>query len=79
MFCNAQVQQTPGVVLIVAPVCYLINLFAAFLVPNLSKQIHPSIVIVPAIAEIGMVVYLLVVGVKTVKPNKRILAAVAAQ
>jgi hypothetical protein len=32
---------------------------------------------VPAIAEIWMVFYLLVVGVRTVKPDKDILAAAA--
>jgi len=67
-----------GVVLIVAGVCYLVDLFAAFLVPDFGKQIHPFIVIVPAIAEIWMVLYLLVVGVKTVKPDKLILASTAA-
>jgi hypothetical protein len=58
-----------GAVLIAATVCYLIDLFTAFLVPDLGKQIHPFIVIVPAIAEIWMVFYLLVVGVRTVKPG----------
>ena len=67
-----------GVVLVVATVCYLVDLLAAFLVPDFAKQIHPFIVIVPAIAEIWMVLYLLVVGVRTVKPDKRILASAAA-
>src|SRR5512141_1055675 len=64
-----------GVVLVAATVSYLVDLFAAFLVPDLSKQIHMFMGIVPAIAEIWMVVYLLVVGVRTVEPDKRILAA----
>lgn len=67
-----------GLVLVAATVSYLVDLFAAFLVPDLSKQIHLFMGIVPAIAEIWMVVYLLVVGVKTVKPGRDILAAVAA-
>ena len=67
-----------GVVLVMAAVCYLVDLLAAFLVPDFSQQIHPFIVIVPAIAEIWMVLYLLVVGVKTVKPGKNILAEAAA-
>ena len=67
-----------GVVLVTATICYLVDLFAAFLVPDFGKQIHTFIVIVPAIAEIWMVLYLLVVGVRTVKPDKRILAAAAA-
>jgi hypothetical protein len=64
-----------GVILIAATVCYLGDLLAAFLVPELGKQIHSFIVIIPAIAEISTVLYLLVVGVKTVKPDKLILAA----
>jgi uncharacterized membrane protein YwzB len=67
-----------GVTLVAATVCYLVDLLAAFLVPDFHKQIHPFIVIVPTIAEIWMVLYLLVVGVKTVKPDKRILAAATA-
>jgi hypothetical protein len=58
-----------GVVLIAAAACYLIDLFTAFLVPDIAKQIHGFIVIVPAIAEIWMVFYLLIVGVRTVKPG----------
>ena len=64
-----------GVTLVAAAVCYLVDLFAAFLLPDFAKQIHPFIVIVPAIAEIWMVLYLLVVGVKTVKPDKLIVAS----
>jgi len=61
-------------VTLVAAACYLVDLLTAFLVPDFSRQIHPFIVIVPAIAEIWMVLYLLVVGVRTVKPDKDILA-----
>ena len=64
-----------GVVLVAATVCYLVDLLAAFLFPDLARQIHPFVVIVPAIAEIWMVLYLLVVGVRTVKPDTRIPAA----
>ena len=64
--------------LVAATVCYLVDLLAAFLVPDFAQQIHPLVVIVPAIAEIWMVFYLLVVGVRTVKPDKAILAAAAA-
>src|SRR6476646_8832212 len=67
-----------GVTLVAATVCYLVHLITAFLVPDFHKQIHPFIVIVPTIAEIWMVLYLLVVGVKTVKSDKRILAAATA-
>jgi hypothetical protein len=59
-----------GVVLVAAAACYLVDLLAAFLVPGIARQIHPFVVIVPAIAEIWMVFYLLVVGVRTEKPAK---------
>jgi len=64
-----------GALLIVGGVCYLVDLLAAFLVPDFSRMIHAFVVIPCAVAEISMVVYLLVVGVKTVKPDSRILAA----
>jgi hypothetical protein len=65
-----------GVVLIVGGVCYLVDLLALFLVPDFGQMIHTFVgVIPPAIAEISMVLYLLVIGVKTVKPDERILAA----
>jgi hypothetical protein len=67
-----------GVALVAASVCYLLDLLAAFLLPDFGKQIHSFIVIVPAIAEIWMVLYLLLVGVRTVEPDKDILAAAAA-
>ena len=60
-----------GVVLIVGGVSYLVDLLAGFLFPDFGQQIHPFIVIPSAIAEISMVLYLLVFGVKTVKPDKR--------
>jgi hypothetical protein len=65
-----------GILLVVGGVCYLIDLLAAFLVPDFGKTIHTTIVIPCAIAEISMVLYLLVVGVKTAKPKvERVLAA----
>src|ERR1035437_4265949 len=54
-----------GVVLVAATVCYLVDVLAAFLVPDFGKQIHASVVIVVAIAEIWMVAYLLVRGVRS--------------
>jgi hypothetical protein len=66
-----------GVVLIAGGVCYIVDLLLAFLVPDfgLGQQIHAYVVIpTTAIAEISMVIYLLVVGVRTVKPDNRIVA-----
>src|SRR2546430_5001707 len=54
-----------GVVLIVAAVSYLVDVLAAFSSPDLAKQIHPFLIIAPTIGEIGIVVYLLVWGVRT--------------
>jgi uncharacterized protein DUF4386 len=64
-----------GVILIVGGVCYLVDLLAAFLLPDLALKIHAFIVIPCAIAEISMVVYLLVKGVKTPRRDERVLAA----
>jgi len=53
-----------GEFLIVGGVCYMVDLLAAFLVPDFGQKIHSFIVIPSAIAEISMVLYLLVVGVR---------------
>ena len=53
-----------GVVLIVGGASYLVDMLAAFLVPNVSQQIHGFLAIPPTIAEIWMLGYLLVKGVK---------------
>jgi hypothetical protein len=58
-----------SVALVVGGACYLVDLLAAFLAPDLSLKIHGVVVIPCAIAEIWMVLYLLVVGVRTVKPD----------
>ena len=57
-----------GVVLILGGVCYLVDLFAAFLAPELSLAIHGIVVIPSAIAEISTVLYLLMVGVRPLSP-----------
>jgi hypothetical protein len=46
-----------------------VDLLAAFLVPDVGRTIHPLTGIVPAIAEVWIVGYLLVSGVKTGKPQ----------
>ncbi len=57
-----------GGLLVVGSVCYLLDLLAAFLAPGIGREIHSFIVIPSAVAEVSMVVYPLVVGVKTMKP-----------
>jgi len=59
-----------GVLLIVGGACYIVDLLAQFLVPDFGVKIHAFITIPSAIAEITMVIYLLVIGVKTVKPEE---------
>ncbi len=64
-----------GVLLVVGGACYLVDVLAAFLVPSFGQNIHAFVTLPSALAEISMVLYLLVIGVKTVKPDERILAA----
>lgn len=58
-----------GVLLVVGAVCYLLDLLWVFLLPDFGQQIHAFIIIPSGIAEISMVLYLLIIGVKTVKPQ----------
>ena len=60
-----------GIILVVATVSYLVDVVAAFLLPDLAKQIHPFLTIAPAISEIWMVFYLLVVGVRSPRITAR--------
>ena len=64
-----------GVLLVVGAACYLGDMLTAFLLPDVGGTIHSYVTIPSAIAEIWMVGYLLVVGVKTNKPGKPIRAA----
>jgi Domain of unknown function (DUF4386) len=60
-----------GVLVIVGGVCYLIDLLALFLFPDLGKQIHPFVGIIPtALAEVSLLVYLLVFGVRLPKEDR---------
>ena len=53
--------------LLVAGGCYLIDLFAAFAFANYSESLSSLITIPCAVAEIWMVIYLLVIGIKKSK------------
>jgi len=64
-----------GIVLAVGTVCYLIDVLALFLVPDLGQHIAAFIVIPSGIAEVSTVLYLLVIGVRTVKGERTIPAA----
>ena len=54
-----------GVVLVAATVSYLVDVLVAFLAPDLAKQAHPLLVIVPIIAEVWLLGYLLMKGVRS--------------
>ena len=58
-----------GILLVVGGACYLVDMLAAFLVPDFAQKIDAFITIPSAIAEIWMVVYLLLIGVRTVEPE----------
>ena len=64
-----------GVSLIVGGACYLVGLVAVFLVPDFGEKINSFITIPCTVAEVWMLGYLLVFGVRSVKPAERILAA----
>jgi uncharacterized protein DUF4386 len=66
-FKSGQFPKPLGILLIVASACYLIDLLAAFLAPQFGQTIHGFIVIPCAVAEIWMVLYLLIIGVRTPK------------
>ena len=66
---SGQFPRALGVMLIIASVCYVVDLLAAFLLPELGQMIHGFIVIPCAVAEVWMVLYLLIVGVRTPKTS----------
>jgi hypothetical protein len=61
--------------LVVGGACSLVDLLAAFLVPDAGQAIHAVVVVPCAVAEIRMVLSLLVLGVRTVKQAERLRAA----
>jgi hypothetical protein len=64
-----------GVLLILGGACYLVDVLAQFLVPDLGQGIATFVVIPSALAEIATLGYLLVIGVKSPKPDVRTPAA----
>ena len=64
-----------AILLVVAAACYLVDTFAAFALPDLGRAIHSYITIPSAVAELWMVGYLLVIGVRTNKAGGPIPAA----
>jgi len=60
-----------GVLLIVGALCYIVDALATFLFPDISQSVHSLIAVPGVIAELWMVGYLLVIGVKTEQPDER--------
>ncbi len=53
-----------GIALIVGGVCYLVGMLAVFLTSDVGEKINVFVTIPSAIAEVSMVLYLLIVGVR---------------
>jgi hypothetical protein len=64
-----------GVLLIVGAAGLLVEMLATFLVTDFGEKISAFVVIPSAAAEILMIGYLLVIGVKAPKPAARMVAA----
>jgi hypothetical protein len=54
-----------GILLVLGGACYLVGLLAVFLVPDVGETINVFVTIPSAIAEISMVFYLLIKGVRS--------------
>jgi hypothetical protein len=62
---SAMFPKALGVVLIVAGGCYLVDMVALFLAPDFDAKIHTFVAVIPTtFAEVWMVLYLLVKGVR---------------
>jgi len=64
-FKSAMFPRALGVLLIVGGACYLAGLLAVFLVPDGGEAINGFVTIPSAVAEISMVLYLLIKGVRS--------------
>lgn len=72
---SAMFPKALGLALIVGGVCYLVGMLAVFLVPDYGEKINVFVTIPSAVAEISIVLYLLVIGVKTPQQDRRMVAA----
>jgi hypothetical protein len=67
-----------AVLLVVGGVAYLVDLLARFLLPDLGADLSPFPLLLPTAAELWMVGYLLVKGVRTIPPQQTTPAPVPA-
>jgi hypothetical protein len=65
-----------GIGLIVASICYLVNVLTAFIAPALRTLTYDYVSIPIWVFEVWMVLYLLIIGVRTVKLDVRVPTAV---
>jgi hypothetical protein len=73
---SAMFPKALGVMLVVGGACYIVGLLAVFLIPDAGERINTFVTLPSAIAELSMVFYLLVFGVRSAKPKAaRIFAA----
>jgi hypothetical protein len=72
---SAMFPRALGIMLIVGGACYLVGLVAVFLLPDTGEKVNSVVTIPSTIAEVSMLGYLLVIGVRTSKPAARVLAA----
>ena len=63
-----------GAALITGGACYLADLLAAFLAPDLGRAIHAGVTVLPAVAEVAAVLYLLIIGARTPRLSRPVLA-----
>lgn len=66
-----------GIILILATPSYLAMIALAFLLPALEAQVHIYLVILPIAAEVWMLFYLLIIGVRTPRRADRTQAPAA--
>lgn len=62
-------------VLMTASASYLLDVLLQFLAPGLADAVNPVLVVLFSVAEGSMLLFLLVKGVKTVRPADRVLVA----
>lgn len=58
-----------GIVLVVGGIGYLFDTLAAFVTPELTPIIHPVAALLGIVAEVSLLAYLLVKGVRSPRPE----------
>ena len=70
-FMSGMFPKALGVVLVVAGISYLVDTLAAIVAPDLTPIIHPVAGLLGVVAEVWMLAYLLVKGVRDPRPEGR--------